>query len=67
MTSGRIERVGKGEVMVYDRLGELLEYFSGTALRSWCVVDAFGRSVEGWNAVLPGDAEDLLLRSVRIP
>ena len=49
-TSGRVERTGSG-LNFYDRRGDLVEYFSGTRIRSWCV---FG-PLEGWCEVTPED------------
>jgi len=42
-TSGRVERTGSG-LNFYDRGGGLVEYFSETKIRSWCVFGSF----EGW-------------------
>ena len=57
LTSGRIEHDGSGGLNVYDeRTGELIEYFSGTNIRSWCVFGPEGQRVEGW---CEGSEEDL--------
>jgi hypothetical protein len=53
---GRIERDGPVKLNVYyDGTGELIEYFSGTNIRSWCVFGPDGQPVEGWCEVLPED------------
>ena len=56
-TAGRVERVGAQGVNLYNRAGELLEYFSGTRIRSWCVFGPNGQPVEGWREVALADVE----------
>jgi hypothetical protein len=57
LTSGRIEHDGFGGLNVYDEhTGEIIEYFSGKNLRSWCVFGPEGQRVEGW---CEGSEEDL--------
>jgi hypothetical protein len=53
-TSGRVERTGPG-VNVYNRYGEIIEYFSGTRIRSWCVFGPDDERIEGWCEVAPED------------
>jgi hypothetical protein len=60
LTSGRIERVGKRGLNVYDTYGNLFEYLSGDALRSWCVFNDRGLPVEDWCNILPGDMEEVV-------
>jgi len=54
--SGRIERSPDGGLEVFDAQGERIDYLSGHRIRSWCVVDALGRSIDGWREIR---AEDL--------
>lgn len=63
-TSGRVERAGPAELSLYDQSGALIEYFSGTNIRSWCVFGLDGRRVEGWCEATPEDLPRLLSRSV---
>jgi hypothetical protein len=51
MTSGRVERVRQDEVKLYDEHGSWLEYFSGNALRSWCVIGQTGMAREDWKSI----------------
>ena len=54
LNSGRIER-GPGQTLdVFDRQGKRFDYLSGR-IRSWCVVDAAGTAVDGWQEILPED------------
>ena len=55
LTSGRVEKDGPGRVNVYHAHGALFNYLSGTALRSWCVVNIHGMPLPDWNAVLTED------------
>jgi hypothetical protein len=55
-TSGRIERTRSGGLNFYDRGGDLVEYFSGTKIRSWCVFGPDGRQVDGWYEATPEDS-----------
>lgn len=57
MTTGRIERTGPDQINVYDQHGTWLEYFSGDALRSWCVLHQNGMPHEDWKAIHPDDLE----------
>jgi len=53
---GRIERDGPRNLNVYyDGTGELIEFFSGTSIRSWCVFGSEGNPIDGWCEVLPED------------
>ena len=61
-TSGRVERMGQSGLSVYDRNGVLVEYFSGTSIRSWCAFGPEGR-IEGWCDVAPEDLSRILSRS----
>ena len=56
-TSGRVERTESG-LNFYDRGGGLVEYFSGTKIRSWCV---FG-PLERWCEVMPEDVPRIFSR-----
>lgn len=40
MTSGRVERIGPNSINVYDERDAWIEYFSGEALRRWCILTA---------------------------
>jgi hypothetical protein len=60
LAQGWIERLGERRIAVYDSLGNLFEYISDSALRSWCVVDVEGVPVPGWRSVEPEDAARLL-------
>jgi hypothetical protein len=55
-TAGRVERTGSGGLNFYDRRGDLVEYFSGTKIRSWCVFGPDERRVEGWYEATPEDS-----------
>lgn len=53
---GYVERAGPGTLNVYyEGNGDLIEYFSGTNIRSWCVFGPYGQPLEGWSNVLPED------------
>ena len=60
LTSGRIERTPSGTLDVYDGWGEPFHYLSGKRLRSWCVVDASGKPLDGWREILPEDLPRIL-------
>jgi len=60
MTAGRVERIGTKSINVYDESDGWLEYFSGDALRSWCVLSHHGLPYEDWKAVQPEDMEHVL-------
>ncbi len=55
LTVGRVERIGREQLNVYDEHGALLDYLSGTALRTWCVIDVRGVPLEGWSVIQPLD------------
>ena len=61
-TSGRVERTGPPGVNVYNRYGEILEYFSGTRIRSWCVFGPDDERIEGWCEVDPEDSSRIFSR-----
>jgi hypothetical protein len=60
LTVGRIERGEHSVLLVYDEYGQFQPYFSGTRLRSWCVVDPTGRPIPSWCAILPEDRARML-------
>jgi hypothetical protein len=60
LTSGRIERHA-GTLEVFDARGDRLDYLSGKRIRSWCVVDARGQPMDGWQEILPGDISKIIL------
>jgi hypothetical protein len=60
MTVGRVERVGPKEIHIFDEHGTWLEYFSGNALRSWCVLNHSGIPYEDWKAVQPEDVDHVV-------
>jgi hypothetical protein len=60
LTAGRVERIGPASINIYDERDAWLEYFSGDALRSWCVLDQHGMPHEDWEAVQPEDLDDLI-------
>jgi len=55
LNAGRIERGPGNTLNVFDALGQRFDYLSGNRFRSWCVVDARGRPVDGWSEILPQD------------
>jgi hypothetical protein len=61
-TSGRVERTGPSGVNVYNRYGEILDYFSGTRIRSWCVFRPDDERIEGWCEVAPEDSSRIFSR-----
>lgn len=52
---GRIDRGPTGALEVFDIHGSRIDYLSGGRLRSWCLVDALGRPVDGHQEILPED------------
>lgn len=60
LSAGRIERDGNAVINVYDRYDRLQPYFSGTKLRSWCVVGPNGLPVPSWSSILPEDCARML-------
>lgn len=60
LTSGGIERGPGGTINVYDARGRRFDYLSGKRLRSWCVVDAIGKPIDGWQEILPEDLPRLI-------
>lgn len=60
LTSGRIERDPADGLIVFDTQGTRFDYLSGKRLRSWCVVDALGRPVDGWREILAEDLPKIL-------
>lgn len=56
-TEGSVERIGPSSIIVYNEHGEFLEYFSGDALRSWCVADMNGDPIEGWHSIAAEDGD----------
>ena len=61
-TSGRVERTGPSGVNVYNRYDEIIEYFSGTRIRSWCVFGPDDERIEGWCEVAPEDSSRIFPR-----
>ena len=59
ISAGRVERTGSGELNCYDQYGILDAYFSGTNIRSWCVLGPDGQAVDGWCKVTPGDSQKI--------
>jgi len=55
LMSGRIERRGPGALDVFNARGDPLEYLSGKRIRSWCIVDARGQALDGWQEILQED------------
>jgi hypothetical protein len=60
LTAGSVQRTGPDQIRLYDEHDAPPEYFSGDALRSWCVVDAHGKPLADWYSVRPEDVERLL-------
>ena len=60
MTAGMVERIGPNSIKLYDEQGVWLEYFSGEALRSWCVLNQRGIPHEDWKAVQPEDMDHVV-------
>ena len=60
LTSGRVERTGAGTLDVYDTWGNRIDYLSGNKLRSWCVVGAGGKPIDGWREILPEDVPKII-------
>jgi hypothetical protein len=59
LTSGRIERDSSGKLNVFDSRGDRFDYLSGHRLRSWCVLGPEGKTVDGWQDILPEDLATL--------
>jgi hypothetical protein len=59
LTSGRIERDSAGKLNVFDSRGDRFEYLSGARLRSWCVLGPEGKTIDGWQKILPQDLTKL--------
>lgn len=57
MTTGRIERTHPHKINIYDEHDTWLEYFSGDALRTWCVLNQNGMPHEDWKSIHPLDIE----------
>lgn len=55
LNSGSIERGSGGTIEVFDVFGKRFDYISGNRLRSWCVMDAQGKTLDGWREILPQD------------
>jgi hypothetical protein len=56
LTQGRVERTDGGRINVFDHHGQLFDYLSGDAIRSWCVIDDYGFPIsEEWVSVKLGD------------
>ncbi len=60
LTAGRVERIGLKSINIYDEHDAWLEYFSGDALRSWCVLNELGMPHEYWKAVQPEDIDHVV-------
>ena len=59
LTVGQIERGVAGGLDVFDAQGDLIDYLSGRRIRSWCVVDALGKPLDGYRQILPEDLPKL--------
>src|SRR5581483_3609037 len=59
LTHGSIGLTPSGGLNVRTDLGVPLEYLSGDALRSWCVLSEHGMILEEWNMMLPEDEPDI--------
>jgi hypothetical protein len=57
LTAGRVSRNGFDGPLVYDPYGRIIEYLSepGGKVRSWCLLGASGKPVDGWSQVLEQD------------
>ena len=55
LTEGKIRRGPTGRLDVFDARGNRIDYLSGNRLRSWCLVDALGKPIDGWREILPED------------
>lgn len=57
VTSGRVSRNGTDGLVVCDAYGRIIEYLSepGGKVRSWCLLGAKGKPVDGWSSVLEQD------------
>lgn len=65
MTAGRVERIGPDLINVYDEHNLWLEYFSGDALRSWCIFDRHGLPHQDWKSVQREDAHHMISTALR--
>ncbi len=65
MLSGRFERERGNRINVYGEHGKWLEYFSGDALRSWCILTDAGTPYDGWNSIHTIDVELFAAVAVR--
>jgi hypothetical protein len=52
---GRVERHGSKELSVYNATGELIEYISGSRIRSWCLFQANDAPIKDWCHIRPED------------
>ena len=50
LTRGEIERTGVSTIRIYGTTGQPFEYLSD-GLRTWCLLDACGIPIEGWNSI----------------
>ena len=60
LCSGRVQWFEDGHIHVYDERGVPLDYISGEALRTWCVIDSFDAPINGWHHITPEDDDFLL-------
>lgn len=63
MTAGSVKRIAPNKIDIFDEHGRWLEYFSGDALRSWCVLNELGMPHEDWKAVHPEDENRVVSRA----
>ena len=60
LTTGRIERDDLGRLNVYTGVdGTINAYISGENLRSWCVLGADGKPLQGWHEITAEDHSKL--------
>ena len=52
----RVERHPASGLSVYDAGGTLIEYISGSRMRSWCLFGDRGAPIPGWCEMQPEDA-----------
>lgn len=52
---GRVERHGSTGLNVYDDKDDLIDYLSGSRLRSWCLLGNDALPVENWGHILQED------------
>jgi hypothetical protein len=60
LTAGKVERIGPASINIYDERDTWLQYFSGNALRSWCVLNERGMPHEDWKAVQSEDVDHVV-------